>query len=156
MRDSVPPNQTMITACSRGSLCAALIGLCMAAQGCGAGTSRPPTAAVQGRVTLDGKPVDQALITFIPTGTANGPNAVGLIELGEYALEPENGPVIGSMRVEIREAPAEDEPPPGETSKGFQTRGVPIPAQFNAQSKLTAEIEAGQTNEVNLILTTGH
>lgn len=122
--------------------------------GCSSQQAGPVTSAVRGRVTLDGKPLDQALIAFVPIDDTVGPRAVGLIEFGEYALEPPQGPVAGSMRVEITRVPEEDEPLPGQKFEGPKVLGTPIPARYNSQTQLKATIQEGENDGVDFQLTT--
>jgi len=122
--------------------------------GCSSQQAGPVTSAVRGRVTLDGKPLDQALIAFVPIDDTVGPRAVGLIEFGEYSLEPPQGPMAGSIRVEITRVPEEDEPLPGQTFQGPKVLGTPIPARYNSQSQLKATIQEGENDGVDFQLTT--
>ena len=75
-----------------------LMSLCV---GCeqGGGVTR---GAVKGKVTLDGSPVEEGSIAFIPTGGTEGPTAGGQIEQGQYSVPSAKGPVVGRYRVEIR------------------------------------------------------
>ena len=57
-------------------------------QGCGSPdeiVELPPTSPVTGQVSLDGKPVEGIVVTFIPTGDTKGIECVGQTdETGEY------------------------------------------------------------------------
>src|SRR5262245_13292269 len=89
-----------------------------AAVGCGGKPYK--VAPVSGRVTLDGKPLDKALVTFVPMGSkenmAPGPTAAGATDAdGRYTLgvDPKTpGSVVGKCRIFITtiqpDAPADD------------------------------------------------
>jgi len=127
--------------------------LCLALLGGGCGQDGPPRAAVKGTVNLDGEPLSQGSIRFIPTGETKGPEVGARIENGVFELSEEEGPVVGTVRVEIRDAvdhgyalddPEEfvekgNKPPP-------QRR---IPPEYHRRSKITRTIKAGEVNELN-------
>lgn len=111
--------------------------------GCGKNSSHE-RAAVCGKVLLDGKNVSEGVIAFYPTGASKGPAAGASIKDGHYKISEQNGPVVGTNRVEIRI--------PKRT--GRKTR-VPLPGSeemidqileaapdcYNTHSTLTANIE---------------
>ncbi len=67
-------------------------------------------AAVEGEVTVDGKPVDFGTITFLPIDPTRDltrdptrmPLASGPIHIGRYTIPAHRGPAVGESRVEIR------------------------------------------------------
>jgi hypothetical protein len=66
-------------------------------------SSRPPTYPVTGTVTLQGKPVTGAAITFVPTGEGEAASAITDSE-GKYALttwEAGDGARPGEYRVKV-------------------------------------------------------
>src|SRR5262245_16978190 len=66
-------------------------------------SSRPPTYPVTGTVTLQGKPVAGAAITFVPTGEGDAASAITDSE-GKYALttwEARDGARPGEYRVKV-------------------------------------------------------
>jgi prepilin-type N-terminal cleavage/methylation domain-containing protein len=65
-------------------------------------SSGPERAEVHGRVTLDGEPVAEGAIQFLPTDGTVGPSTGGVIANGEYRLPAHQGPVVGKNRVELR------------------------------------------------------
>jgi len=73
--------------------------------GCGGnkrGANAPALVPVNGTVTLDGKPVSGALVTFIPTGSTRGKGAYGVTdENGRYELS-EDGANKGAPAGEYR------------------------------------------------------
>ena len=64
---------------------AAAVGICLS--GCGPSTPVAPTAPVYGVVTLDGKPVEHAVVTFLPTdGTGGFGGAATTDAAGRYVV----------------------------------------------------------------------
>ena len=51
---------------------------------------------------VDGQPMAEGSISFLPTEGATGPSAGGIIRDGEYRIPAATGPVVGRSRVEIR------------------------------------------------------
>jgi len=135
---------------SRGSVCClARLGMILPILLClsGCGSSGPPRGSVQGKVTLDGQPVEQGTITFLPTGGTTGPSAGGVITGGQYSIEEDKGPVAGKSRVEIRwerktgkKVPAGSPSPPGTM---IDQVAEAIPAKYNSKSTLEKEIKEG-------------
>lgn len=116
----------------------------------GCGPSGLDTQPVSGKVTFDGQPVQEGRILF--RGTGSDPRAFSAeIKNGEYQLEA----FAGKMRVEVTAS----RPVPGKFDESNPGEKVPvgemyIPAKYNSQSELTAEVAAGK-NEFNFDLTGG-
>ena len=126
--------------------------------GCGGATDDLPRVAVSGRVTLDGKPLDTASISFQPDGQDNkSPVAVGgSVMAGSYSIAKAEGPTPGKYRVSIDSSGDSGTPPPGE-APGAPPRAVTkalVPDKYNTKSTLTAEITPGSANTINFELTT--
>ena len=120
-----------------------------AAAGCGAGDSlsRVPVA---GLVQVDGAPLQQGLVRFIPIGETKGPAAVASVKDGIFELPKEEGPVPGTHRVEIEAldyldfALDDEQAYASRIKNGKAIPKNPIPARFNRQSELTVQLtEAG-------------
>src|SRR5687768_4028659 len=76
-------------------------------------SSRPPTYPVTGIVTLQGKPVAGAAITFVPTGDGEAASAITDSE-GKYALttwEAGDGARPGEYRVKVSKQEQQDVDP---------------------------------------------
>lgn len=114
--------------------------------GCG-GQSGPERPAISGAVLLDGKPLESGTISFLPAPGTQGPTAGGIIEDGKYSIAAGEGAAVGMARVEIRS--------PRKTGKQIEV-GSPtppgtmvdetveaVPARYNTNSTLTADIKAG-------------
>jgi hypothetical protein len=112
------------------------------------------TAAVRGKVTYKGAPVTKGNITFYPE--VMGPAAYGVLEPdGTYTLSTYSqgdGAVIGKHKIAIVSK---------EEQTNFEANAPPtdgkwlIPAKYflEATSGLTADVKAGQENEINFELT---
>lgn len=126
--------------------------------GCGVGDGDDlPREAVSGKVTLDGQPLAEGSIQFQPEGgtDAKGPAVSGgaVIQDGAYDIPGGNGLTPGKYKVAISsaasaEAPAADAAP-GPAPKPAQEK---IPAKYNAESTLTAEVKSGGGNTFNFDL----
>lgn len=128
-----------------------LVGL---AGGCG-NKSGPERAVVSGKVTLDGVPVESGAISFAPTGETQGLTAGGTITGGEYKLDAERGPIIGTHKVRInagkktgRQVQAAMSAPGTMTDEVVEA----VPARFNSQTTLTREVKSGE-NKLDFELT---
>jgi len=127
-----------------------VVALSILAIGCqgGDGMQRVP---VSGTVTLGGPPLANGSITFLPVG--DGVSAGGMIENGKYEIPPDKGPVPGSYTVEVNASE-----PTGETiidpAGGIEVPQVrnPVPARYNRNTELIAEISATELNVVDFAL----
>ncbi len=115
------------------------------AVGCG-GANR---AEVSGRVTLDGKAVEDGTISFLPLGEPPGPSAWGQITAGNYSIPALQGPAVGANLVKIHW--------PRKT--GRKTRYDPnmdefeeaVPNRYHRNSELKVNLKPGK-NEANFQL----
>ena len=107
--------------------------------GCGRGTG----ASVTGKITLDGSPLDDTNITFVPKGDAQHDAGWATVEDGQYAIPAANGLGTGSFRVEIRALRTV-----GETTNQDPTLPVnakeAVPDRYNSNSELTVDITPGE------------
>jgi len=121
--------------------------------GCGPGGDR---AGVSGKITLDGQPLPSGSIAFEPIEGTQSPSAGAEIRDGSYAIDRDKGPTSGKFRVKInsqrktgKKIAAGSPAPPGtlvdETVEA-------VPARYNKQSQLRAELKAG-SNPVHFELT---
>ncbi len=131
--------------------------------GCGGGDELD-VGGVEGVVTLDGKPLPNAVVTFTPK--AGGPSGVGKTDAeGKYQLLTvnENGAVIGEHFVSIvcvPEAQAvesyrSDDPRYAEAmAKKSDYKPKPVtkvPERYNLQTELVEKVESG-SNTINFDL----
>lgn len=108
--------------------------------GCG-GSSGPDLLPAEGTVTLDGQPLDQAVVTFVP---ANGRPSVGVTDpQGHYRLkytEDRSGALPGAHKVVIV---SEVAPSGGEGSDPKPGRKELLPKRYHEQTELTANVVSG-------------
>ncbi len=107
--------------------------------GCSSGSSDiPPLGEVSGTVTLDGTPVANAEVSFLP---ASGSPSVGKTDdEGQYTLaytQDESGAEIGKHTVQISKY--------GEAGSADDTMNQ-LPAKYSQGSTLTAEVKEGQNS----------
>jgi hypothetical protein len=125
------------------------LGICLAAiVGCG-GDNR---AAVQGKVTLDGRDIE-GTISFVPTDGRSTSAAWGEIKEGCYSLPAARGPVVGTYRVEISwmRKTGKKQSNPAHVMFADEIAEA-IPTRYNRQSELQAEIKP-EKNQVDFNLT---
>jgi hypothetical protein len=118
--------------------------------GCGDGKVH-----VQGTVTFDGQPVDHGAISFDPAD-GRGPNTGGEITDGNYDLSGNAGATPGKKIVRIRAyrgtgRKVEAGPPAPPGTLVDQIEGY-IPARYNDNTTLTADIVPGKINEIDFQL----
>lgn len=119
----------------------AIVGLLVAScLGCGGGDT-PPLGLVTGTVTLDGKPVEGAMVQFEPSASAM-PTAFGTTDAtGKYELwysRGNKGASLGESVVRISAfQEAGDDP-------GQAKRPEIIPVTYNLNSDLKVEVKRGK------------
>jgi hypothetical protein len=126
---------------------------CIAGCESGDGLNRQP---ISGAVTLDGNPLENGSIHFIPTSPEAGTEVTATISGGRYSFSKTNGPVPGPFKVEISSAEAPKfEPPVGKTpGEVLPPRAKEkVPEKYNFKSTLTTTIKSGQTEPVDFALT---
>jgi hypothetical protein len=130
---------------SRSAIVALVLPVVLLA-GCGGGSR------IEGKVTLDGQPVDGGGIAFIDS--SGGKTASGRIEGGKYSIEAQLPP--GSYKVEINWLKPTGKQVQNKSDPGTsvdETKQV-IPMEYNTNSKLTADIKSG-SNTFNFDLKGG-
>jgi hypothetical protein len=126
----------------------------------GCNSSEGPTrVAVVGHVKLDGKPLQRGSIEFIPVQDTEGPKAAAEIVDGDYRLRKADGPVVGTVRIEINsiQSPAFALDDPQAHAKNIWTAVETnlVPPQYNQQSTITRAITEDGPNEFNFNISTG-
>ncbi len=119
---------------SRPTCAGFLIGLASLV-GCGGNND---LASVTGQVTLDGKPVPEAFVKFIPKGSSGAPSFGKTDASGNYVMmfsDTEKGAWIGENSVTINTGHSGLAP----------GMGVPetIPAKYNSQTTLVETVKSG-------------
>jgi hypothetical protein len=121
-----------------------LVAAALLAAGCSRG---PRSYPVSGTITLDGKPLDDGNIYFLPLDPNVSADA-GKIQAGAFRFEAREG----TMRVEIR---ASREVPGKRSPMGNIRKEEYIPARYNRESTLEAEVRANGENVYSFELTSG-
>lgn len=120
-----------------------LMTVCLLAGCSGGAADAPELGQVSGTITMDGKPLTKASVSFEPQ---SGAPSVGMTdETGHYELvysKDHQGAVPGQHTVRISKF--------GEPGSPNDTEDQ-IPAKFNQNSKETAEVKMGD-NEINFDL----
>lgn len=121
-----------------------------------------PREPVAGNVTMDGQPLPEAVIQFTPTGDATKGPAVGVvaeIKDGQFSIPREDGLIPGHYKVSISHAEMKDAAAKGkgksktpalERSKVLGKEQ--IPARYNTQTELTADIKTGGAKDLKFDL----
>jgi hypothetical protein len=127
---------------------------------CGCDQQPYKLAEVSGKVTLDGKALPKASVTFAPMATkgneAPGPTAQAMTDAeGKYVLtldKDTSGAVVGKCRIYITTIlsdPATDDRDAGGPVKRVRDK---VPANYNQRTELTFDVPAGGTNQANFDL----
>jgi hypothetical protein len=120
--------------------------------GCG-GTERQ-RLALEGAVTLDGKPLADGSIRFLAASNTDDLIVGGAIREGTFTIAAEKGAWPGKYRVEIRAT--------RKTGKKAQERNMDqpieeivqyLPDRYNLESTLTADVTAMGPNRFEFVLT---
>ena len=129
---------------------AALAGAGAIMAGCNSGPVTPPLGAVEGNVTLDGKPADGVIVVFMPD---QGRSSSGMTDQdGNYSLDFDSqhkGAVAGKHKVRMTKNPNANL----ETMDPTAGPPMPIPVRYNDQTILEAQVKEGE-NTFNFELTT--
>lgn len=128
-------------------LCAMLSCLLVTSLGCGSGNPLN-RQAVSGKVTLDGQPLDQGTIELVPTVTEGGILSGGAIRDGSFQVPADKGLPPGTYTVRIYSVEGDAAPaaPAGADIVKAPLAKERIPAKYNSQSELTAEVKDGESN----------
>ncbi|MBA3313370.1 MAG: carboxypeptidase-like regulatory domain-containing protein [Planctomycetota bacterium] len=118
----------------------------------GCGSDGPELSEVTGTVTLDGKPLQGAILTFIPEAPGAS-TSYGITDAeGNYSLmysRDKSGAMIGTHKVEIAtEKLTADDMADGQPVPKY----VPIPKKYKEPGALTADVKSGD-NDIDFELT---
>ena len=149
-------NQGHIMKHSYGALCKSWIALSIAfmASGCAERLDDLPREAIQGKVTIDGEPLERGAIRF-RTVTPGPAIEVGeLIRDGQYQIAKGQGPVPGKYTVMITEETDHAPDAKGPFGSRAGMKKSRIPAKYNRPPGLTAEVKKDHADPVDFALTT--
>jgi hypothetical protein len=136
----------------RLSYCVLYLALGLAHIGCSRSKDDLPREPVAGTVTMDGTPLPKGVIQFTPTGETKATGRITEVEDGKFSIPREEGLVPGTYRVSISHADQQEiksRKTTGSLSKSTRLGKEQIPARYNTQSKLTAEIKKGGVSDLN-------
>ncbi|MCH5372786.1 MAG: carboxypeptidase-like regulatory domain-containing protein [Planctomycetes bacterium] len=141
--------------------------VCLASAGCG--PKGPELGTVTGQVTMDGQPLANVLVTFVPeqggraaTGTTDADGRYQLMYIDRLGALP------GKHRVSVKTLPKTTAASTGKMSEEEYEKAAagamdpsaydqakveePIPARYNTETELVEEVKAGE-NVIDLKLT---
>jgi len=128
----------------------ALTALTMALLACGCTGRGPGWVAVQGQVSYQGEPMEQAEIRFLPVAGTEAPVRAAMVREGRYKASGRGALAVGTYRVEITAyrggspagSPAID--PHFDRDSDVKPRVQFLPEKFNTKSELEPlEVPAG-------------
>jgi hypothetical protein len=115
-------------------------------------------AEISGTVRLNGVPVEEGAINFIPVEGTQGAGAGAEIRNGAYRIPRSNGAAVGKNRVELRGFRNTGKKVPdltGAPGAMMDERVPAFPPEYNDRSTLIKEVKAG-SNKIDFdIDTTG-
>jgi hypothetical protein len=118
--------------------------------GCGHGGR----VSVEGTVTLDGRPLGKGQIQFSPLPGSTGPTAGADVVDGKFAIAPADGPFAGKFRVQISQVGLTGRKVLDPRSNSMVAEYAQIlPARYNTESRLEAEVTSGGPNRLEFALT---
>jgi len=116
-----------------------------------------PRVAIQGTVTLDGKPLPEGRLQFQPDPSSEaGIITVGEIKDGRYSIARAEGPVPGKYRVMVSSRPV-FKIKPGENPGGGPPRTGPekVPSRYNGKlSELVCDVTTDSSQSIDFTLDT--
>ena len=122
---------------------------CIALAGCSTGGR----CSLEGTVTLDGSPLKDGYIRFIPQRNTSCPEATARIQEGRFTITDRKGTFSGTFRVEITAHRETNRKQVDDiTGELVPTIQQYIPARYNLQSKLVAEVREDEQDEVQFVL----
>jgi hypothetical protein len=111
----------------------------LTAVGCGRGDGLT-RVVVSGSVSLDGTPVEDGQIRYVPVEATAGPVTIAPIQQGKYVCDARGGVPVGKHKVEILVWDPKVQQPKG---PGGDPRPQWAPPKYNKNSELTADIAEG-------------
>ena len=128
------------------AFCLAVLAGCGGSEGC-------PRLQLEGTVTLDGKPLTEGHIRFIPIPDTERAMVGAKISEGRFVIPAEKGALPGKFRVEIGSSRKTGRKVPGGVMGELTDEYVQfLPERYNSQSHLTAEVTASGPNRFEFAL----
>jgi hypothetical protein len=120
------------------------------ASGCSKSSSR---LGIEGEVTFDGAPLPDGKINFTPMPGTSSPTAGATITNGEFKVNSAKGVRPGQFRVEIKAIRLTGKRTKDDLSgEAIEQQAQYIPAKYNENSELIAEIKADENNRLKFAL----
>lgn len=117
----------------------------LALPACGGGDAAPSRANVTGQVLLDGQPMPDGEVSFVQSGV---PSAVLEVKNGSFSGQAYQG----KSTVEVRAYKAGKAVEMGGEKYGGEKENY-IPAKYNSESKMTADVPAGGRTDLKFEVT---
>jgi hypothetical protein len=111
-----------------------------------AGCGENGRQAVEGNVTLDGKPLQDGSIQFCPIEGTTGPTAGAEILNGHFSIAREEGLLPGTYRVEVNAMGKTQGKLPPALARQWGEYTQILPVRYNTESQLRAEVGARGPN----------
>lgn len=105
---------------------------------------------VTGTLSFNGQPIQDGSIRFFPVDGTEGPGAVAKIENGQYGITSESNLLAGKYSVQITAVKKTGrmirprEVMPGDAGTPTEEEIQLIPAKYNSESELRADLHAGE------------
>jgi len=122
--------------------------------GCSEDSDGLPRQAISGTVTLEGQPLQDGSIQFLPTSQREVLSGGAVVADGRFSISRREGLTPGDYRVVITSAPSETSVRPTE-APGLAPEPAKerIPEKYNRKSTLTAKVEDDGPNTFEFRLT---
>jgi hypothetical protein len=135
----------------------AAVVLALASAGCSfdpSGVEPLPRVAVSGTITLDGNPLPEGKLQFMPDASSSGVVTVGEIKDGRFSIDRASGPVPGKYRVMVSSRPVfriqGGEPGGGPPKAGPES----VPKKYaGASSELVADVKTDSPQSFEFSMT---
>jgi hypothetical protein len=127
----------------------------MLAAGCARGPEAPTRGKLEGKVTLNGKPLPGGSIRFMALDPA-GINVLADVKDGQYAVPEEQGPTKGKYRVEFSVPSATKKRIPSDDVPGEFIEVAPetLPPRYHSASQITIDYDPASPKSHDFQLTT--
>lgn len=116
-----------------------VVGSCLLVLVFGGCDSGPRLHSVTGNVTLDGAPLPEGDIIFAPVDVSQGPEA-GKVKDGKYELKSREG------KMKVRINASKIKPGGALGAAGEPVAEEYLPAKYNSETTLEAEVKSSGTN----------
>jgi hypothetical protein len=119
--------------------------ICASALGCA-----PSPRTVEGEVTLDGNPLNEAAVMFVPLDHGRSKTAALIVD-GKYTLPVKDGLLPGTYRVEIVDAPplgASEHSASGAPQDKPKTKRRKLPPDYSHRSPFRLDVPATNSSAV--------